>query len=166
MLDLKDSTRLIKIDTSKNNAPCLLPTAHGLSTYVFSKVSGTAQITYMLVNVMEEFTDPKKPTISGGGDLGYPERTCINMLVVDMWLQTDGTPNFQGAQLVSTYDKQPKTQSNSTVASLTALSNQHVYDLKGCSISLSKKQKSFDVPQGCYFVKDGPQLKRLVLITR
>jgi hypothetical protein len=71
---------------------------------IFTKISGTAQTIYLLVNVIKAFTDPNKPTITGGGDLGYPVTTCTNMLVVDMWLQTDGSTNFQGAQLVSTYN--------------------------------------------------------------
>jgi hypothetical protein len=166
ILDLKDSTKFIKIDTSgQSYNQCLLPTAHDLSPYIFSNTTGSTNTTYLLVNVMKAYTDLKKPTISEGGDLGYPVETCVNMLVVDMWLQTDGTTNFQGVQLVSTYSN-PKTQSRqTTVVSFTEAPHQHVYDLKGRCISFSTKRKSSDVPQGCYFIKDGLHLKRVVLIT-
>jgi hypothetical protein len=165
-LDLNDSAKFFKFDTTRlyEGAPCHLPKVGGpdYKPFVFINTAGFTKTTYLLVNVMGSYIDQKKPTQTGGGDLGYPVRTCTNMLIVDMWLQTDGSANFAGASITSIGGA----QAPSGIVSLPLARPSHLqlYDLRGRSLSSTVNGRPFAAPQGCYLVKDGQILRKRAMI--
>jgi hypothetical protein len=148
-----------KFDTNKSTDGCELPRTGRNVFLIFTNITDYNKTTYLLVHVIKTYLDPSKPTQEGGGDLGYPKRTCDNMLVVRMWLQTDGTTNFRDAGLTSTLSY-PKTSSINSVAR-SQKKNCKWYTLQGNVVTNLKSQ---NMPQGCYLMKSGSSLKKQVFL--
>jgi hypothetical protein len=166
-LRLTDSLQFSKFDTSKSQYYCSLPQAIPNSfydsIYVFSTTSVFNRPTYLLVRVVALYLNPAKPTQTGGGALGYPVETCKNMLVVDLFLQTDGSTNFSGAQItpILVPNRQAREEKRSLLEASTV---SQVYDLQGRSVSIARNGTPSHIPPGCYLQKYGAGLKKLAVI--
>jgi hypothetical protein len=161
-LKLKDSLQFRKIDFNKSTSQCLLPKTNN-SFMIFSNPTLPNDTTYLLVHALGSYVDGSKPTQQGGGSLGCPLTTCINMLIVDMWLQTDGSTNFKDADLTSIRESQKPL----SVTSKKESQNVHiqVYNLQGIPLSGLMNKKSNNISHGCYVIKNGSLLKKQVILT-
>jgi hypothetical protein len=162
-LRLTDSLQFRKCDTSRSGSYCNLPQSGYNNIYIFSYSSKSKVIWNLLVQVKKLYLDEAKPTQTRGGDMGYPFETCENMLVVDLYLQTDGSTNFRGAELTpilmephSQARINPKTAENSLAFQL--------FNLQGRAVSFPKFGASSRVPRGCYIKKCGTRLNKLALV--
>lgn len=158
-LELNNTLFFSKLDTNKTTETCYLPKTGDNQFLVFTHLASNNKINYLLVHVIRAYVDPSKPTMQGGGALDYPLTTCDNMLVVEMWLQTDGTTNFKDAGLTSTFSKPKILMSNQAI--LSRNDNCKWYTLQGNVVTDLKPQK---MPQGCYLIKNGSLLKKQVFM--
>jgi hypothetical protein len=158
-LNLNDTEIFTKLDTSKTTSGCALPRAVGNAYLVFTNSTVGAKTTFLLVHVIKAYVDPLKPTQEGGGDLGYPRTTCNNMLIVEMYFQTDGSTNFKGAGFTSALSNQKISSINPVTRSQKEI--RKWYDIQGNVVS---DHNSRNMTEGCYLLKNGSSLKKQVCI--
>jgi hypothetical protein len=145
-----------KIDSSKS---CLFCANPFYTIFIFSNTTIPNITTYVLVQVDTFYLDTRKPTRTGGGALGYPLETCKNMLVVDLYLQPDGSTDFSGAGIV------PVIKNVGAARHTAALySAFKYYDLQGRAISFARDGTRAHVPHGCYFRKSGNILEKNIMM--
>lgn len=165
-LVLSDTNLFRKYDTLRSAYSCDLPKLHGTSTgsniFIFTENSQASRPRYVVVVVDTLYLDRTKPTIIGGGSLGYPLETCKNMLVVDMYLQTDGTTNFREAFHTGINDRAGRRVAAAKMSE--PLSGIQYVTLQGRTMPSLMHKKPASFPQGCYFLKNGNVLKKKVLI--
>jgi hypothetical protein len=163
-LILSDAGQFRKSDTSKSYGcylPQAIPNSYDGNIFIFS-TELLSRTGYLLVRVDTLYLDLKKPTQTGGGDLGYPFETCKNMLVVSLYLQTDGSTNFAGAQITPILV--PDNQTRGVKRPLPeAATSSRLYTLQGRSVTIGPNGTYAQIPRGCYFVKCGNGLKKQVL---
>jgi hypothetical protein len=155
-LILNDTNLFEKIDTF-NHSSCVLPTAKFGDFLIFTNRFSLPTSTYLLVQVGTYYLNNLKPTETGGGDMGYPFETCRNMLVVDMYYQTDGSLDFSKANITSINSSYRPGKFKAAGA---ISSSVKVFDLQGHLILKRNDNTPLILPHACYFIKSGTRLEK------
>lgn len=157
-LVLNNTAIFSKLDVNKTEDKCYLPITSSDHFLIFTDSIIKNKVNYLLVHVIKDYLDASKPYQEGGGAMDYPRTICNNMLIVEMWFQPDGTPNFNGVQFTSTLPPPRITGSNPIIPS--HKEKDTWYNLQGNVIA---DIKSPNMPRGCYLLKYGSILKKQVV---
>ncbi|HUI91909.1 MAG TPA: hypothetical protein VLX68_06640 [Chitinivibrionales bacterium] len=167
-LSLTDSLQFRICDTSSPNSryctlPEAIPNSDADNIFIFGTTSIFVFTTYVLVRVDTLYLDPAKPTQTFGGQLGYPVETCKNMLVVDIYVQPNGSTDFSGAQITSTLFPSNRERGTKYLMAKTYSSFQ-LFDLQGRAVSFICDGTHGHVPCGCYLEKRGTYMTKRAFI--
>ena len=161
-LDIHNKDQFRKIDTtfSSSTGRCNLPEGVGSDNYIFCDIRPN-DTNYLLVRAGTFYLNPLKPFEDGSIVFGNSVGQCKNMLVVDMYYQTDGSLDFSKANITLTKNS---FNSDKFKAVHAIFYSDKIYDLQGHLISELNGNTPLKLPKGCYLKKAGGILQRFITV--
>jgi hypothetical protein len=162
---LLNNPNIHKVDSSNSHGTCGLPTMNSREFCVFFHINPLKDTNYVLVRIGNCYLNSTKPHDNANYDmLDRPGNfSCNNMLIVDMYLQTDGSLDFSTAH-ITTETKPSILVKLKLIPEITV--SDKIYDVQGHAVKVFKGKTPLKLRNGCYFKKSGSRLERFLFVTQ
>jgi hypothetical protein len=163
---LLNNPNIHKVDSSNSYGACgRLPTMNNRGFCIFIHINPSKDTNYVLVRIGNDYLNSSKPhDIASEDTHGYPGSfACNNMLIVDMYLQTDGSLDFSTAHITSV-NKPSSLVKLKQVPEI--LSSDKIFDVQGNAVKAFNGKTPLKLRNGCYFKKSGSRWERFLFVTQ